>query len=32
MHVQIRTFMEMRAYLLSLDLPEATRQVWEQCM
>eukprot|EP00193_Tetraselmis_chui_P012820 CAMPEP_0177795556 /NCGR_PEP_ID=MMETSP0491_2-20121128/26302_1 /TAXON_ID=63592 /ORGANISM="Tetraselmis chuii, Strain PLY429" /LENGTH=211 /DNA_ID=CAMNT_0019318407 /DNA_START=95 /DNA_END=730 /DNA_ORIENTATION=- len=30
--IGIRSFMEMRAYLLSLTLPEETRQAWTACM
>mmetsp|Transcript_9636 Transcript_9636/g.27573 ORF Transcript_9636/g.27573 Transcript_9636/m.27573 type:complete len:215 (-) Transcript_9636:125-769(-) len=30
--IGIRTFLELRTYLLSLDLPDSTRQAWEACM
>lgn len=30
--VQPRTFLELRKYLLELDLPESTKQAWEAAL
>mmetsp|Transcript_10020 Transcript_10020/g.25533 ORF Transcript_10020/g.25533 Transcript_10020/m.25533 type:complete len:211 (+) Transcript_10020:189-821(+) len=30
--IGVRTFMEMRAYLRSLELPQSTRDAWEACL
>jgi hypothetical protein len=29
-HAQVRSFLELKEWLLSLELPEATRAAWEK--